>query len=294
MKVSIYKLCDPRDLECKPKYIGITTKSLKDRLKRHLDYHKLIGNSYKQNWIKSLLKENITPVIYLVQECNNINEGYELEKYWISKFTKEGYKLVNSTLGGEGTLGNKLKPEHKLKIINSLVGRKHSEETKRIMSISAKKYLKTNPRTGEYRRIPILQFDLNNNFIKEYLYIKEAIELNNKNWSSGSISKCCNREFKQAYGYIWKYKDNNMVRKKNHSFKNPSKLKKVVLQFSLSYKFIQKFNSIKEAAQSLNLTYESEICKNCNNKLSKAHGYIWKYETDIKHTTVYNLNDLKL
>ena len=62
-----------------------------------------------------------------------------------------------------------------------------------------------NTKKNGYKR-PIIQFDLNNNFIKEWSSIKEA-QLNIRNNTIGSISPCVRGIYKQAYGFIWKYKE---------------------------------------------------------------------------------------
>lgn len=51
----------------------------------------------------------------------------------------------------------------------------------------------------------VLQFDLDNNFIKEYNSISEAQRQTNIK-SISNISLCCNGKYKQAGGYIWKFK----------------------------------------------------------------------------------------
>ncbi len=53
----------------------------------------------------------------------------------------------------------------------------------------------------------ISQYDLQGNFIKHFLSFKEAeLELGIKGANS-NISACCKNKRKNAYGYIWKYKD---------------------------------------------------------------------------------------
>lgn len=50
----------------------------------------------------------------------------------------------------------------------------------------------------------VLQYDLNNNFIKEWESMQEVQrQLKIKN---GSISKCCNGKAKTAGGFIWRIK----------------------------------------------------------------------------------------
>lgn len=55
----------------------------------------------------------------------------------------------------------------------------------------------------KYKR-PVLQYDLNNNFIKEFESLTEATKAFNKS-SSGNLHKVLNNGHK-LYGYYWKYK----------------------------------------------------------------------------------------
>lgn len=52
----------------------------------------------------------------------------------------------------------------------------------------------------------ILQYDLEGNFIKEYKSISNAAK-DNKIKSLSNITMCCQGKWKQAGGYIWKYKE---------------------------------------------------------------------------------------
>ena len=56
-----------------------------------------------------------------------------------------------------------------------------------------------------YNAIQVLQFDLNNQFIKEWDCIKEASK--ELNIIDCDISFCCKGKRKTAGGYIWRYKD---------------------------------------------------------------------------------------
>lgn len=74
----------------------------------------------------------------------------------------------------------------------------------------------------ETRRIkgmlkPIIQYDLNMNFIREWESSKKAAsELNIYN---SHISECCNGKVKTAKGYIFKFKDNFIAYKKSSNAK---------------------------------------------------------------------------
>ena len=58
---------------------------------------------------------------------------------------------------------------------------------------------------GKYSK-PVLQFDLNDNFIKEFPSIKQVER--ETGFDQGNIIKCCKGKLKTAYNYKWKYKEN--------------------------------------------------------------------------------------
>ncbi len=92
----------------------------------------------------------------------------------------------------EVTWGNKISEAKKGCVV--------SEERKKKVSES----LKGRPRSKDAGKdkVPVLQFDLKNNFIKEWSSISEA-----KKWlGKGDIRACLNQTTKSAGGYIWKNK----------------------------------------------------------------------------------------
>lgn len=52
---------------------------------------------------------------------------------------------------------------------------------------------------------PVLQFDLNDNLVKEYPSIMQVER--ETGFANQYISACCKGRYKQAYGYIWEYKE---------------------------------------------------------------------------------------
>ena len=72
------------------------------------------------------------------------------------------------------------------------IGKKRSEETKRKMSMNRND------------RKPVLQYTLDNQFIREWHSTREAERL--LGYNSSNISKCCLGKQSSAYGYIWKHK----------------------------------------------------------------------------------------
>ena len=115
--IKLYKLSDPRypdDI----RYIGQTSKSLKNRLSIHISPKSLISKTHKNNWIKSLLDINILPSITLLEEVS-IEEWNTKEIFWIKFYRDLGYRLTNSTDGGEGMLNPNEETRKKLSIASS-------------------------------------------------------------------------------------------------------------------------------------------------------------------------------
>ena len=58
-------------------------------------------------------------------------------------------------------------------------------------------------RSTKKRSKVVLQFDLQDNFIKEFSSIMQVER--ELGFVNGNIVNCCKGRYKQAYGYIWKY-----------------------------------------------------------------------------------------
>jgi len=122
--------------------------------------------------------------VILLEEYKTQDEALELEKYWISRIGRE--KLTNMTDGGDGQLGNKF-----------------SESTKNKISIGLMNNRNGLYRGNDYRNSTVLQYDKDNNFIKEFKTIKES----QLETSSPHISKVCTGKRKTSGGFIWRYKN---------------------------------------------------------------------------------------
>lgn len=128
-----------------------------------------------------------------------------LERFCIKKYGSF-YNGYNCTLGGEGTLNFRHSSDTILKFRN----RKHSEYTKSKMS-NSKKGKKINRRVTdkwraaiiEIKSIPIVQYSLDNIFIKKWNSISEAARY--YNISKSCICRVCKKERKSCKGFIWRY-----------------------------------------------------------------------------------------
>lgn len=122
----IYKLIDPISLEIR--YIGRTKETLKRRLSKHVRDSK-IQKSHKSNWVQFLLKNNLKPLIEIIEaDIKNLEEANKLEMYYIKLYKEEGYNLTNSTDGGGGAIGFK-HSEEAIKKLKSY-SHPHTKETK--------------------------------------------------------------------------------------------------------------------------------------------------------------------
>ena len=99
MTTFIYILQNPVTLETK--YIGKSNNP-----KKRFSHHCSVGyksNNKTGNWLKSLKKLNLKPLMTIIDETEG--NWQDLESYWISQFRTWGFNLTNHTNGGEGVYG---------------------------------------------------------------------------------------------------------------------------------------------------------------------------------------------
>lgn len=134
---SIYGLLDPRTKIIR--YVGFSSKPLIHRLREHICEARKRNSCHRHRWIRSLLTENFSPEIVLLERVNAAN-WQERERHWIKVLTRN--RLINSTVGGEGLIhpSTEVRDRISKKVSASLVGNSrrlgttHSEESKRRIS----------------------------------------------------------------------------------------------------------------------------------------------------------------
>ncbi len=179
-------------------YIG-SSKNIKRRLREHKNG--LIKNKHENKILQYAVNkygiENFT-----FEDLEYYEEEYivSMEQYWMNLLQvsnrKYGYNIQPVAYSGKGLS----KEQH------SQYGTHRSDETKEKLRIAhtgmrMSPEHKSNSAKGHYKSI--LQLDLNDNILKEFISVKEATEF--FNGGAGTITKVLKGIGKTAYGYKWKY-----------------------------------------------------------------------------------------
>jgi group I intron endonuclease len=224
--IGIYKVINPKGKV----YIGQSV-NVERRFSRYRNIHERDKQPKIYNSIKKYGWEN--HIHDVIEECS-IEQLNERETYWkqyyLYQMDGDWDMVLFCNLHDTG--GGPLSEEIKQKISNSTKGKIVSEATKYKMSESKKgklNFLNRKPRKegsgkniskgkigkkvdkiysnknkpNHLLRKPILQYDIDGNFIKEWSCQSEAVISTN----SPSIQRVLKGKIQTSGGYIWKYKE---------------------------------------------------------------------------------------
>lgn len=164
------------------------------------------------------------------------------EKHYISLFKSWGFNLLNQNNGGGGS----------------------TKATKERIE----KFIKS-----KYK--PILQYDLDGNFMKEWESAKQYVVLNGL--TNGTlITFCLKGKTPTAYNSIWRYKTKRYLKKIIPNVLWINNFVSVI-QYDLKGKKIKEWGSSLEASKILNIKKQN-ICNNLKNRSFSAGNFIWKYK----------------
>lgn len=129
---------------------------------------------------------------------------------------------------------------------------------------------------------PVQQFDLDGNFIAEYISAPEAAKAVGSNQTSiwGAIGQ---RKNKTAAGYLWKYvEDKEPIKPLKYAPRGTHDTSKAVSQFSKDGDYIATYRSQKEAMEATGAQHISSACKG---KRKSSGGFLWAYNTEMNTNT---------
>lgn len=217
-QIGIYKIVSPSGRI----YVGQSI-DIQKRWKNYTRYNQFSGQKRLRNSVKKYGWDNHKFSILEECEFNNLNNR---ERYWQDYYNVLSYRGLNCKLTKSDDKSGSLNYSTKKKIAKSLLGKKHSQQRrdnqskahlgkkrdvshKQAMSLAAKKRFKSEEerlKQGRKLQKPVNQYDMNNNFIKEWsstIEVEKVLHIDR-----AMISSCCNqkRGYKSAGGFIWKYK----------------------------------------------------------------------------------------
>lgn len=287
------------------KYIGQTIRNINDRFREHkndsikktqyCNLYKAINFIGVDHFcIKELKKIECKSKYEL---CNCLN--YEEIKY-ISNYKSLGIKLYNMTVGGKDHQVNTYEEvpviQYDLRCVeisrydcisdaSEITGIRHSDISE---CCNRKKIYRTQNYIWRRQDSPLTeeeilfyknrykgckQYSLNGELLGVFYTTKDALKnlkLNYgiQNSSSGNISKCCLGKMKSAYGYVWRYFDDNF-----NKYSTPS-IYLIEQRDIMDGNVISTYSSYHEIFDKYG--YDLGTISNCCNKhIYSAYGYHW-------------------
>lgn len=181
----------------------------------------------------------------ILEECKK-HELDEKEEAYVSKYQSNNYKYgYNSTPGGANNT----------------------------ISDSTVEKLRTSTKTK-----PVLQFDLNGNFVKRWISVSEVGRVLGANPTN--VSGCCHFKYgrKTTLGSIWIHEDYYLENGLNLDYylEDVPTTWKPVVQISLQNVVIAEFPSAREASRQTGFSWKN-ISQVCNGDKKTHKGYKWAF-----------------
>lgn len=296
----------------KYKFIYKTTNNINGKIYIGQHITDRLSDGYKGSGIvieqafKKYGKHNFKMDILEFYEGDSKEEFNNLERSYIEKFDSINPEIgYNRTLCcGGGFLGEEV---YKKRFY------RHSEEAKRKISIANKGKVISKESIEKMRKIklgkinnnrkkktieerkkrvisrkrerPILQYDLNGNFIREWESVCEAGKFYGLCYGASAIKVACDNPNRTCKGFKWKYKETNEERenvevvsaKRSYEVKHPRKGNMRIEQYDKDMNLINVYDSVRNAARGVNLVNATSIKRACDNfPVFTARGYYWK------------------
>lgn len=130
------------------------------------------------------------------------------------------------------------------------------------------------------KKKPIEQYDIDGNFIKLW---NHGCEFEGTEFGRETINSCCNHNSLSAYGYIWKFQDDNTrIINKEYCEEAKRKLDSVkvnkIYQLDKQQNVINIFNSTRETEYN---GFSRRLVRECCKHIKDTYkGFIWMYENE--------------
>ena len=141
--------------------------------------------------------------LYAVTSCGNV-WSYKSKKFLTPNISNRGYLYVGLWKNGEKKNNHihRLVAEAYLPNPENLPEVDHIDNNKSHIYLNNLQWITKRDNVRKGNNIPILQYDLDGNFIREWECAADVGKEVNSN-----ICQCLKGRAKTAYGYIWKYKN---------------------------------------------------------------------------------------
>lgn len=128
------------------------------------------------------------------------------------------------------------------------------------------------------------QYDMHGNFLRSHDSVDNLKQFLNKTCVS-SIYTCCMGEIKYAYGYIWRYAEDDLykyelpndreIQEAEIRVKSLGKIKKYDLLGNLMFIYEKIEDAIKD-----NVVTRNQIISSCSGEKISGGGYVWRFNED--------------
>ena len=272
----IYTLSDPSTMEIR--YVGQTNepkRRFNDHISSSINESSDSYNTYKARWIRKILNNNLLPIMSIIDSCSSFEESNKLERIYVEKLTKDGYRLTNSHVTDvtESSVETrkKISSTKKGKTLEEIVGLEKSLELREYYSERMKL---NNPNKS------------NDTLVKEKISntLKEHFSTPENHWAYGKkMTDGHNEKLRQAK----LNNPNNVGNRKPRTEEQKEKIRNSILgrkierhkilQYDLDGNLIKEWKSLREIENHDSTLKRNQISKCCKGEKDFYAGFIWKF-----------------